>query len=460
MISPVIVGRGFYLEKVAAPYDSRWRKAALSLEKKASLSTALFNATRKYAPNSEVFLTSKVPWLASKFINRGRQLRRGVSGDSLGTRGIVQTAAEDLMLAPESGSLNNMVGLIQDAATRVKLKKNTFMHDRVTMDRLNNELFNDKKNLLSLKTSIKALKEQGQADDITTTVAGVPTIMPGWKTLTKERKQTALRFKKNLKELRREQPVGDLPVKDMLDEVQNLAQEQAISIGESPATAEIMGKLGRQKIEDLMLKADVDPKRTNIRQMQDKLYDWQKTTKAERNKAKDKNRSWLGRPLAAFGRTIYDKDLSTSEVSSKILGSVQLDDMYDPLAKNRIIDAKQRIPLLMNENQGVNVFGSVADGLAAAGESIYAPIEAAQKRYGASVSEGIDTVREGVLEWDPTDFSPGKTPILSGMGIDLGHNITVPPPMYLPPVPKVNSKRNLQKLKRKVKKKGRKKRRR
>lgn len=433
---PQLLGRGQSFTKTARIQNSEWREAALSLEKKASLSAAVAaNATRILAPKSDVFVASKTPWLASKFLNRARRMRRGAGKN---TRGMVQSFAEDFGLAPEAAHLHAGVGLLQDAAMRVKAKHGTgFMHTPERLETLNRNLSRGKKNLLKLKKQIKDAKAEGRAEDVVTK-SGL--VIPGWKSLNAERKREAGTFKQFYRELNKEKQVGSLPMSDVLDEMERGAYELGKKSGMGPAELAGAGAAGRAKLDDMLLAAGIDPAKTTLRQAQDRLVRFSEKSEADRIAKADAKRSDFGKMLARAGRFIYDPDKTSSEVSAKLIGSMQLDDVYDPIARNR--------------STADNIFKAQAtEALAGLGDSVYGGvIEPLEQKYGPAAAKKLTELRESVLEYDPMETARDAAKAL-GMSTEVK-----PPPSYIPPTPKVLSnseKRRIKKLKRRGKKKRR-----
>lgn len=357
-------------------------------------STIKHNAERVYIPQSPLFLGAKTPWLAAKFQNRGRQLRQGVA--NAGERSGVQTLMEDFMMAPEASHMNKGVALVQDAATRAKIKMNPFMHKPEDIDRLNRDLKSGKSNMYALRDRIKALRAQGQEGT------------PEYRELIANRRDAAGVFKRNLKELRQEQQLGDLPMTSVMDKLQAAGLQKARKEGMGEERAHLSAMMGRAMINEHLEEAGIDPSKTNLRQVQDRLHRWANDTRADRHAKADAKRSGFGKAIAGTMRKLYDPGMGSGETSSRLLGQIQLDDVYDPLAKMR--------------TSAESVSGAATSGLATAGRLGHAPAEALEKRYGKQAKEYLVKAREGVLEWDPVESAKKL------VGADA------PPPVLPPPV--------------------------
>lgn len=421
---PNILGRRGSLEKTAQVHNSAWRDAALGLEKEASLTATFgFNALRKLAPKSDLFIGSKTPWLASKFVNRGRQLRKGVK--DAGERGLLQGTLEDLGMAPESAHMNHGVALLQDAAARVKIKKNPFMHKPEDIDRLNKNLKGGKTRMLELRDQIKELKRQGKGST------------PEYQRLINERKTHAGHFKNSLRELRKEQQVGDLPMNEVMDEFERGAHRLAKEQGMGESELQYAGPMMRGKLNDYLLKAGIDPENTNLRRAQDRMTRWAGEAEQARVADVDAGRSDFGKKVGKWGRTIYDHGMTSQEAGAGLLGRMQLDDVYDPIAKNRVA--------------AEGLYGAATDLLGSTGRAAYAPVEALEKKYGPAAAKKLNELKEDALSWEPMDSA---TSVGKSMGL-IPNDLTLPPAYFPPPSPKKipklskSEKRRIKKLKNK-----------
>jgi hypothetical protein len=421
------------MEKRAA----RHRNA--ELEKVAILSflpwnTIKMNAERKHIASLPPLLALKGPWAASKAINRGAAKRLGAT--NAGKRSLLQTGIEDYLIAPEAADITQGVGLLQDAAMRAKIKMNPFMHKPEDIGSLNSALKSGKKNMLQMRDRIKELRAQG--------LEGTPE----YRALIAGRREAAGTFKNNLRELRREQLVGDIPMDNIMEELQEAGLDLARKKGYGTHQASAAAGLGRAMLQDQLEAAGVDANKMNLRQVQDRLAQWADETRTARHEAADAKRSDFGKAIAGFTRKFYDPTTTNWEMGGRFLGSMQLDDVYDPIAKRR--------------STADGLLSSLATNVASRGGRIaYAPAEALDARYGKKAGELVDKVREGVLEWDPKETAASVAKKLRGSGDVPADVPALPAPTRLPPAlntPKPRSKDNLRKMQRRSRRKNRKKR--
>jgi len=317
--------------------------------------------------------------------------------------------------------MNAGAGMLQDAAVAAKMKMNPFMHTPEVIARLNNALRSGKKNLHKMRDGIKELRAEGKEGT------------PEYSDLISKRKAAASVFRDNLRELRKEQMLGDIPLDRVVDEVETVGIEAGRKAGYGPRQTAASASTARAILMDQLEAADIDPTKINLRQAQDQLHRYADSTRDARYAKADAKRSGFGKAVVGAVRKAYDPGMSSGEVSSRLIGQMQLDDVYDPLAKMR--------------SSADGLFSSNATNtLAAAGRIAHKPAEALEDRFGQKIKDLAVSAREGLLEFDPTEIPSTIGKKLKSVS-DAQAGIPALPAPAATPVP--TNRRNLTKMRKK-----------
>lgn len=138
---------------------------------------------------------------------------------------------------------------------------------------------------------------------------------------------------------------ADIPLRDIRDYLLQEAETRARARGAGDFEVQLARQAATQQLDEFVANSNksmpVGPNQprltmnSNLRQFQDRLVNSASYTRQQRHDAIDATRSgvgkWLGRALR-FG---FERDMPSSEVTNRLLGNMEFDDLIDPRAQHR-----------------------------------------------------------------------------------------------------------------------------
>lgn len=166
------------------------------------------------------------------------------------------------------------------------------------------------------------------------------------RSLQSEFRDTSEKIKELMGKVRRgEGYAADIPLHEIRDYLLQEAETKLRARGASDFEVQLARQAATQQLEELVAHSNKhmpagpnQPRLTmnsNLRQLQDRMVNSASYTRQQRHDAIDANRSVVGKLIGRALRFGFERDMPSSEVSNRMLGNMEFDDLIDPRAEYR-----------------------------------------------------------------------------------------------------------------------------